>query len=247
MYDVSQKLIPSSEGGLGWDVHVRCAPDSYDALTILRMVKLVNRRGMVRYFYPHDGKWYRFVKQVERIARIDDRLEWVEEQLADDDLYVSFSDRLEARKFVADLNSLSTSVIPAASKADIAAKAARFALAQEYARTDYPPNLTFRRNDGWERSGNGWLVMVSPQLHDPAKVETWMRKNLESRYWPAVWQPGGAPQLLRKSYRYWHLKAADWQTLFDRCRDTGCLLIVHFHMKTDLEAFDRTYGPSSLL
>jgi len=240
-------LIPEVDGGLGWDVWIDPAFDRYFAKTILRIVKLVNRRGMVRYIATYRGAWYRFVKETNRIAGLDDRMEWIADHLDDSTLYVSFSDRLEAQKFVADMNSLAASVSLAASESDDAASLARQAHAQLHVRTDYPERLTFRHKDGWERSGYGWLVMVYPQLRDPAKVEVWMRKRLESRYWPAVWQPGSTPQFCRKSYRYWHLKAEQWQLLFDQSRETDGLLIVHFHMKTDLEAFDRAYGPSSLL
>jgi len=251
MYGVTERLIPSVDGGLGWDVHVSCHPDRYDAVTILRMVKLVNRRGMVRFFYPHDGKWYKFVKEPERIAGVDDRLEWVEEQLADDDLHVSFSDRFEARKFAFDLNSLGSSAISVPSEGQLAARekarAKRRMIADQHVRADYPASLTFEDTDGWQRQGFAWMIMIHPTHHDPAVIEVWMRRKLESRYWPAVWTPGQAPRLIKKSYRYWHLKAAQWQTLISLSRATNSLLIVHFMLKTDLQAFDRAYGPSSLL
>ena len=251
MYGVSERLIPSVDGGLDWDVHVCCCPDRYDAVTILRMVKLVNRRGMVRFFYPLDGGWHKFVKQPERIAGVDDRLEWVEEQLADNDLHVSFSDRFEARKFAFDLNSLGSSTISAPSEAELAsrerARAERRMIADQHVRNDYPASLTFECKDGWQRQGFAWLVMIHPHHHDPAKIEAWMRKKLEGRYWPAVWLPGQAPRLIKKSYRYWHLRAAQWQTLINLSRATDSLLIVHFMLKTDIKAFDRAYGPSSLL
>jgi hypothetical protein len=248
------RIVPEDCDGLGWDVRVPF-DGLYDALAVKRMVKLVNRRGRVRWITratdsrTGEIRWSVFQPPRTKIAGLDELVEFIEEAvgvLAPDGLHVSFEDRFEARRFQRDLADLALTA-----DEETQAKAlevARFKAVQALRRDDYPEPLRFTRKEGsGDIRGYQWLQMVEPASQDAAIIEAWMRRNLESRYWAASWQPGERVSPVKLSLRYWHLKAEQWQRLMDQSRtEPARLLIVHFLLPTDYHAFDRRFGPSSL-
>lgn len=238
-------IIPESDGGLGWDVRVPRASERYDAKTIIRMVKLVNRRGRVRYMEIYDDEWAYFRRNPVPISGLDERLEFVSEALSSNALWISFEDPREARKFLSDLESLRISP-DEQSRIEIEMERRR-SIALSYARHDYPPALHFTGKAFWSVTGYKWLLMVSPANQEAAVVNSWMRHNMESRYWPAAWRPGEPPTLVKLSWRYWHLKVEQWRSLLDRCKASDEMLIVHFMLQTDYQKFDRQFGPSKFI
>lgn len=107
-----REIVPAEHGGHGLDVEVPPDPRRYDARTIISMVKLVNRRGTARFVCrivsKLDGEvmWAVWKKPKERIPGYNEQREWVEESILEDRLFVSFSDRFEAERFCADLQSI---------------------------------------------------------------------------------------------------------------------------------------------
>lgn len=251
--DVKQ-IVPETDCGLGWDVRVPF-DGLYDAKSVKRMVKLINRRGRVRWLTrstEHRSKeavWRLFQRPIEKISGLDELVDFIEAGMGatfPDGLYVSFEDRFEARKFQRDLADLALTTEEAVQAQEV--QAARLTAIQAMQRHDYPEPLRFASKQGTHvTTGYRWLQMVTPSDQDAAFIETWMRRNLESRYWAASWQPGEWVSPIKLSLRYWHLKAEQWQRLIDQGQaEPNRLLIVHFLLPTDYRAFDAKFGPSSL-
>lgn len=243
------RLLANSEEAFEWDVAVPFDPNRYDARTIISMVKLVNRRGRVRWFQQMlDGNEWRWEGSRYNVKGEDDLPTFVDEALHQrfkGRLVVSFEDRSDARAFAHDLDRLS--VTPEASeqlrkvqqrKAKLGRK-----LVAHLTPPAYPESIRFAKADGWgDYVALVWVTMVEPRELQALEIDKWMRRHVRERYWAGVWKPGTGPLMAKLNWRYWRLSPNDWQWLIDS-KGADNFIIVNFYNRDDSLAFDAKYGP----
>ncbi|NWK97945.1 hypothetical protein DM806_20235 [Sphingobium lactosutens] len=254
MIDAPKRLISVEDEGLGWDVHLPHNPSCYGSEMILRMVKLINRRGRVRFFQKDKtGKFWRWEDHPDNAKGEEDLPSFLRDAvdlISQCELVISFEDQKEAHKLVRDLSP--AQLTPAVQHGIEQEQKRRLSLYNKHSRQDYPRPLRFvaRTKQAFAPvlMGVGWMVMVDASEGNAAEIHRWMTRNMEERIWAGVWNGIDGVELARNSWRYHRLSVSDWQGLIDKCRaDPSNLLIVHFFFKGDLARFDKRYGPSQFL
>lgn len=252
--DQIERVIPAAAGGLGYDVQVPRDYDRYDGRTIKRMVKLVNRRGRVRWicrgisWLSNQLEHHVFEKQ-QKIAGVDDLAAFIDakmEEPGEHGLFVSFEDRFEARRFKRDLDAL---VVPDDVAAQIAEERARRERIAAKHRLDLPQHSTWAE---WNRFRQShvpepkWRMMVKPAQLNAERFDQWLMAR-RSHFQTALWKPGKEPILIRGSLKRGAFAVADWQKVRARCEREQLHLLFFFQIEEYGEEFERTYGPGQFL
>lgn len=253
------RLLANSDDAFEWDVAVPFDPNRYGARTIISMVKLVNRRGRVRWFERQtDGTEWRHPRpRVVVKADGDDRtfVADILDRVSGSVLIISFEDRTEARAFVRDLGRLS--VLPKARQQFLED---RRQLRKETLREEkfvacappelYPSGDWFKGVRSAETAfGPYWATMLNTHRHTAAEVDSWMCANVKGRYFAGTWQAikyawqkvPNPPKMVKLSWRYWRLTFLQWHRLLEKA-DQRNLLVVNFIDHRDFLAFDGQYG-----
>jgi hypothetical protein len=229
--------ILSSADSFDWDVEVPRHLSRYDAKSIQSIVKLINRRGRVRWFevWP-DGREWRYTESIFGNVEGEDDLSAflanLLEKQTKNRLVVNFDDRSDARAFKRELNQLNMS--PLALKELKDEDARRREIAAKHLPKSYPPGR------------HKWVVMVNAARQDANQIDAWMRKHIHERYRVAVWRSDGALEFERSGYRYWRLTPEQWRNQIEKLGPDDKLL-VDFAFDHDQATFDARYGPAQFI
>lgn len=249
--------ILSGSDGFGWDVTVPYDPARYDAKTIVRMVKQVNRRGRVRYFELwDDGDENRWEPHPDPIKGVDYLEDFIREILEPDTpvgrmkaisrLVVSFDDKSDARAFARDLEQLV--IAPAAKNRMLNELQAARRNANSHTPDSYPPHVMIKQPVGMADAGGGyWVALVKPLDQNPHEIATWFKRNIKWRYWACTWRPSTDPIMAQLSWRYWRLSVVQWQALIATSANQASYLLIDFADMADARAFDNRFGPAQFV